>query len=97
MNPNGKTTSVNKNVALQIINNNAKNNIYECYNFYWKWWIRQRTPAGQVGTARVTFGQVLTALQGFRSFEVEAYDESNCQQIMNHIAYNFLKEKMTQN
>ena len=51
------------------------------------------TLAGQVGTARVTSGRVLKALQGIRSSEAEAYDEPDCQQIMNHIAHNFLREK----
>jgi len=51
------------------------------------------TPAGQVGTARVTSGRVLNALQGFKSCEAEAYGEPDRRRIMNHIAYNFLKEK----
>jgi len=35
---------------------------------------------------------VLNALQGFRSCEAEAYDEPDRRRIMNHIAYNFLKD-----
>ncbi|CAB9516854.1 Ankyrin repeat [Seminavis robusta] len=54
------------------------------------------TPAGMVGTQRVTSGPVLKALATLKSARAEAFHDADRRRIMNHIAYNYLADKEEQ-
>ena len=55
------------------------------------------TPAGMVGTQRVTSGPVLKALSNHKSSKAESYSDVDRRRIMNHIAYNYLRETSNPN